>query len=101
MSSVISVLPSALHDHFPGQMDDFWFDDAAIIFLAEVDYVAMSSRIEDDTLIGQKIGVHQHFHVVQIAEGGHGAEIAIGEQARKFRLCGQPSVLQPKASRTS
>src|ERR1039458_10225954 len=78
------ALPAALEDYFPGQMDDFGSYEAAIVFLAEMDHVAVGSGIEGDLLVGQEIGVHEHFHVVEVAEGRHGAEIAIGEDARQF-----------------
>src|ERR1035437_10016804 len=56
---VCGALPAALEDHFPGQMDDFGPDEAAIVFLAEMDHVAVSAGIEDDLLVGQQIGVHR------------------------------------------
>src|ERR1019366_1446009 len=69
-----TALPAALQDYFPGQMDDLGPDQAAIVFLAEVDHIAVRAGIEDDLLVGQEIGVHQHFDLLQVAEGRRGAE---------------------------
>ena len=53
LSALVSgSLPAALEQHFPGQMDDFRLNEAAIVFLAEMDHIAVGARIEDDALVG-------------------------------------------------
>ena len=82
-----------------GEVGDRRPDEPGEVRVLQAHGVRVRTGLEDDRLVFGQGGIDVDRHAVQVAERGHRAELAIGEQRAELPLLGEPNLRHAEHSR--